>query len=467
VSKITLWAMVLALVVLIVTACGPADEADGDNSELVAETIRIAQEYVETGDINRARVQLQVLDVANPNQWLVYLAEASVVTDASAEATRALAQLTIALGLQSRPVQDFAASNKLLPQTAPAVAAAPTAPSGATQLRTANVEPQAAEESEAAEATAPEASVPEAVVLLPTPTARSEAQISATVTAEPLILQPTPTETTISKPVAKASNGMNVRGGPGTAYPVVGALDASAEAEIIAKNPSGDWWQVVLPGGQQGWVYGPLVAASGDTAAIAIAANIPQPPPTPTPAPVAEAPTATPVPAAPAAPAAPAPAEPAAPAPAADGPDFVVVEKRLWDVYENGGSLSGPTVICGEKRQLVVNVVDANGSRINGVAVQAQYGAKEIFVTGAQGKGDGVVEFVLGRGQDVRVIRDSDGREVTSEMATGLSTEPAAISYENLKAGKFCTDDVSCKLFVDAPGCWGHYSWTVTFKRKY
>jgi hypothetical protein len=144
-----------------------------------------------------------------------------------------------------------------------------------------------------------------------------------------------------------------------------------------------------------------------------------------------------------------------------------MVERRLWDVYENGGSLSGPTVICGEKRQLVVNVLDANGNRLNGVAVQALYGAQEIYVTGSQGKGDGVSEFVLGRGQDVKVIRDADGREVTSDVATGLVTEPAGIPYELLIAGRYCTDAASCKSFVDAPGCWGHYSWTVTFKRKY
>ena len=48
-----------------------------------------------------------------------------------------------------------------------------------------------------------------------------------------------------------------------------------------------------------------------------------------------------------------------------------------------------------------------------------------------------------------------------------MSTEPAAIPYETLIAGQYCSDDASCKAFVDMPGCWGHYSWTVTFQRKY
>ena len=105
-----------------------------------------------------------------------------------------------------------------------------------------------------------------------------------------------------------------------------------------------------------------------------------------------------------------------------------MVEKRLWDVYENGGSLSGPTVICGEKRQLVVSVLDANGSLINGVAVQEEFGAKEIQVTGAQGKGDGTAEFILGRGQDVKVVRDADGRDVTSDVARGMVTHAGRYS---------------------------------------
>jgi len=306
------------------------------------------------------------------------------------------------------------------------------------------------------EPTPPSALTPALVVLIPTPTPSPVPSQPAPQTV--LLI---PTNTPVAQPQAIALNGVNVRGGPGTNYPVVGGLAAGDRAEIIGKNPESDWWQIVLPGGVEGWVYGPLVDAQGGVAGIAVAADIPTPPP-----PTATPPDAPPVPVA-AATETPLPDAPAPVVPPTDGPEFRVIEKRLWDVVENGGRLDGPSVICGEKRQLVVNVVDANGSRINGVAVQAQYGVKEIFVTGSQGKGDGVVEYVLGRGQDVRVIRDVDGREVTSEMATGLSTEPAAIPYEYLIAGQFCSDDESCRSFVAAPGCWGHYSWTVTFQRNY
>jgi len=157
----------------------------------------------------------------------------------------------------------------------------------------------------------------------------------------------------------------------------------------------------------------------------------------------------------------------APPTASTSGNEFVLVEKRLWNPYENGGSLDGPSVHCGQGRQLVVNVLDANGVRLNGVAVQAQYGAREIVVTGAQGKGDGVAEFVLGGGQEVKVIRDADGRSVTSAVATGLSTNPANIPAAILMSAQYCQDAASCKNFIDHTGCYGHYSWLVTFKRQH
>ena len=84
-----------------------------------------------------------------------------------------------------------------------------------------------------------------------------------------------------------------------------------------------------------------------------------------------------------------------------------------------------------------------------------------------EGKGDGNAEFVLGSGQDVTVIRDADGRPAVSELATGLVTDPQYIPYESLIAGRFCTNDASCQSFVNTRGCYGHYSWTVTFQRNY
>ena len=428
----------VVLVALLLVACGPEKPSD---ERMRSETVRIAQEYEQTGDLGRARVQLDALAVANPTQWLILLAESRAVEAAGAPETTALVRLTLALGLQSNTLTRYGVQYGLVAAPAPAATQPVDVLAAVPVVQAPQAEPTATAETPAQPTSVEEAPAAEvATPVSPTP--------------EPPAVE-LPTATPVPNARVQASNAMNVRSGPGTAYPIVGALRTGEQAEIVGKNPQGDWWQIALPGGQTGWVFGALVQTSGDLAAVAVASNIPAPPPTPTPAPEA--------------PAAPPPAEaPAPPAPPpSDGPDFVVIERRLWNVYETGGRLNGPSVICGEKRELHVNVVDANGVPLNGVAVQAEYGAREIFVTGSQGKGDGKVEFVLGRGQDVRVIRDVDGREVTSEVARGMSTEPAAISYDDLRSGQYCTDDESCRTFVAAPGCWGHYSWTVTFRRRY
>lgn len=303
-----------------------------------------------------------------------------------------------------------------------------------------------------------------AEVLLPAPTATPEpanAQVALTL--------PTPTHTPLSTPQVSASKSINVRNGPGTDYAVIDALRVGASAKVVGKNGDESWWQVLLADGATGWVYAPLVDFQGPNAAIAVV-DVPPPPPTVTPT---QLPTAivesAPAPTEPVAATTEAPTEqpPAEQPSVSTAPTFHVIQKRLWDVYENGGRLDGESVICGEKRQLVVTVVDANGVRINGVAVQVQYGAKEISVTGSQGKGEGNAEFVLGSGQDVAVVRDADGREANSEVATGLVTRPDAIPFADLIAGRYCTDQSSCTHFVNAPGCLGHYSWTVVFQRNY
>ena len=246
----------------------------------------------------------------------------------------------------------------------------------------------------------------------------------------------------------------NLRSGPGTKYAIVGSAPAGTTVRIAGTNKAGDWYH--LSSGR--WIAAFLVDRNGtgtasDTTSSGTTASG-----------ITAAPTA------PAAPAATVAATPSPartdPQPATSGNQFVVVERRLWDVYENGGTLDGPSVHCGEGRELHVNVLDANGSRLNGVAVQVQYGARETIVTGSQGKGDGVSEFVLGGGQDVKVIRDTDGSSVTSDVATGLSTNPNGIDQPSLIAAGYCQDDESCRHFAQNNGCLGHFSWNVTFQRR-
>lgn len=240
----------------------------------------------------------------------------------------------------------------------------------------------------------------------------------------------------ITATVAAAKRDANLRSGPGVTYALAGTVSASQPLTLTGQTQDGMWYQ--LAGGA--WIAAFLVNTATTTSAEQVAT-----PPTP---------AATPVPTS------------ADPALATSGNDFVMVYKHLWDPYENGGSLDGPSVHCGLGRELIVNVLDANGSRINGVAVQVIYGAREIYVTGSQGKGDGVAEFVLGKGQDVQVIRDTDGRPVTSDIVRGLSTDPHEIATEALIASQYCQDAATCQDFAAQNSCDGHFSWTVTFQRK-
>ena len=252
----------------------------------------------------------------------------------------------------------------------------------------------------------------------------------ATVSADPV---GTATPVAVDRRAVSAKRAANLRAGPGTNFAVVGTVVAGQPLTVTGQNVAGDWLQL----SDEHWIAAFLVDHATDAAAE----------------------TAAPTPVAP-------PTVDATPTAAGSGNHFVLVAKRLWDPYENGGSLDGPSVHCGDGRELVVNVLDANGSRINGVAVQAQYGAREIIVTGAQGKGDGVAGVVLGGGQDVKVVRDNDGSPVSSDLASGLSTNPQAIPHDILIAGQYCQDEATCRHFAENNGCLGHFSWTVTFQRQ-
>lgn len=255
----------------------------------------------------------------------------------------------------------------------------------------------------------------------------------------------------------------NLRAGPGTNYAIVGNVRAAESLDLQGQTSDGTWYQL----GNGRWIAAFLVAPTLPilpTIAPTVIAGLPTAAPTVTPTPVPSLPAAQP----------PVVAEnsPVATAVAPSAPTsnstttFVVTQRRLWNPWENGGSTDGPSVHCGQGRNLIVNVLDESGNRLNGVAVQAEYGAKEIWVTGAQGKGDGIVEFVLGNGQDVKVIRDADGSPVSSEAATGLSTDPRGIDQTSLISAGYCQDDDSCRTYVNNLSCIGHYSWTVTFARR-
>ena len=59
---------------------------------------------------------------------------------------------------------------------------------------------------------------------------------------------------------------LNVRQGPGTNYPIVGALHQGDQRPVSGRDAGGAWYQVpVLAGGAQlGWVFATFVQLSGD-----------------------------------------------------------------------------------------------------------------------------------------------------------------------------------------------------------
>lgn len=90
-----------------------------------------------------------------------------------------------------------------------------------------------------------------------------------------------------------APNGVNIRSGPGTNFPILGVAPFNATGEIIGRSADGRWWVVAVPSapGGNGWVSADFVAAS-NVADVPIIASppppvviIPTPLPTPTPLP--------------------------------------------------------------------------------------------------------------------------------------------------------------------------------------
>ncbi len=428
----TLFAMIAILLLAFSFAACSSAESSSKTDSLMADTQTIALTYEATADLGQAQAELAQLAVANPEQWLLLTAETAITGSNStlnAGGTVALVKLAYDLGLRSTAVETFAKSNNLIPQTAAQAVVAQ--PAQAVAADTAAQSETVDNPATSAENNAPQADTPTPIPATATPAA--EATAVPTNTPEPQGPQAVPQST------------MNVRAGPGTDYGVVTAIQGGTAAPILSKNDAGDWWQVQLTDGTVGWLYGPLVEISGDTGAVVVAANIPPPPPTNTPVPtVPPAPTNTPVP---------------------SGPDFRLIEQRLWDVEENGGRLAGESVNCGEKQVLEVIVLDAGGNRLNGVTVQGVY-RNELHVTGE--KGDGRVEFVMNvDGDDVTILRDADGREVSSDRAKGLTARPNQIPFNYLIQGRFCRDDATCQSFVNVNGCFGHYSWTAVFQRSY
>lgn len=137
------------------------------------------------------------------------------------------------------------------------------------------------------------------------------AQVTSTAGAT-LTASGTPTPTAHAK-LTVTQDLINVRSGPGLNYGLAGEATKDQAFDIIAKDSTGQWWQVCCVSGEPVWVYGELAKVE-NTDSVAVAQNLPA-----APAPVAAVSQPAPAESAPAAEPAPTdtPAAPA-PAPAAD-----------------------------------------------------------------------------------------------------------------------------------------------------
>ena len=365
----------------------------------------VALGYEATGDYDAASKQLAQLQAPNLELLISGVLERAVNRGDTPQQLAALAKLALAIGVPEASLSRFLPTPTPVPPTATATAVPAT------------------------ETPTPAPTEPPATA---TPAESSMADPSATPTE-------LPTATPDLGPQVSTDSTINVRGGPGTAYPVVSSLQSGENASIVAKNPAGDWWQIQLTGGKLGWVYNSVVTVEGDTGDVQVASNIPAPPATATPS---------------------ATATPTKPA----GPDFRIVNRHLWTVEENEGSHSGTSVNCGGRHELNITVVDAAGNPLNGVTLRSLYNGEE-HMSGE--KGPGMAQWILyAPGNGVKVVRDVDGREVTSDHMDA-PTDPRKMTNEELIGAGYCTSDSDCEAFKSLPGCYGHFSWSVTFQRSY
>lgn len=111
---------------------------------------------------------------------------------------------------------------------------------------------------------------------------------SSTFTLEPPTLTPTPTliptlpfTPTAETPFITVSVDTNCRSGPGKVYDMVGALLVGEFAEVLARDPSNNYWLILNPDGDDPefcWVWGKYATLTGP----AMLAPVFTPPPTPT-----------------------------------------------------------------------------------------------------------------------------------------------------------------------------------------
>lgn len=98
---------------------------------------------------------------------------------------------------------------------------------------------------------------------------------------------PTPTELPrVTIGVVQSNQTVNVRSGPGTNFDRVGSLSPNEEVLVLGESDTGEWRNIRLPGGDEGWIRSDLLRVSQvpvTVAAVEVAVEItPEPTPLPT-----------------------------------------------------------------------------------------------------------------------------------------------------------------------------------------
>lgn len=306
--------------------------------------------------------------------------------------------------------------------------------------------------------------------IIPEPTATG----TPVPTMTPIPHTPTPTDAPeIIEVNTSSGTKVNVRGGPGTNYPIIGQLAPGDEAAVTGFNSDQTWWQINFTGAEStgtGWVYSDIVEFSGDIS------DLPQAETPPTPVPTASEPK-LPTPesetvettadndAAP-----PESGEPAAetekpmtPEELANslrcGKDFCVTYQAMVPIWENGG--------CIGNHSIYVTVLEGPppGRPLDGIVIGDTFGNVEVA---SGSKGPGTAEFTLWmNSMSVKVKRHINGTEYTSEESFPFTSHDELIPAEVLAANGYCDGSVEkCRAAQQQNQvCRGHYSWRVTFHK--
>ncbi|MCB0185279.1 MAG: SH3 domain-containing protein, partial [Caldilineaceae bacterium] len=260
-SQYFTYGMVLTLMLLLLAACGPERSASSQTSTTQT-TREIATTYQRTQDLATARTQLQQLEVANVNQWLLLTTEEAINHDGTSAETEALVKLAVDLGLQSNAIAVYARQHNLLAVSPAATVNAttplagsdtasnpeantiansvgniiiplPTKASDASDGTNAPVLPELAQEELGGESAAVDSNNVDANndAIGSDNEGVGENDVEAA-PVEESTATPEPTATPDTQPVVRVSSGINVRSGPGIDYPIAGALNSGESAQI-------------------------------------------------------------------------------------------------------------------------------------------------------------------------------------------------------------------------------------------